>query len=86
MAQPWLKKNPWMSLWMSAAHRAAGTVRGLAAGTVRGLAAGTVRGLAAAQAQRQLQAAMTEATQGSIKLWSAASAPPATRNKATRKR
>ena len=52
MAQPWLKKNPWMSLWMSAAHRAAGTVRGLAA----------------AQAQRQLQAAMTEATQGSIKL------------------
>ena len=60
MAQPWLKKNPWMSLWMSAAHRAAGTVRGLAAGTVRGLAA--------AQAQRQLQAAMTEATQGSIKL------------------
>lgn len=78
MAQPWLKKNPWMSLWMSAAHRAAGTVRGLAAGTVRGLAA--------AQAQRQLQAAMTEATQGSIKLWSAASAPPATRNKATRKR
>ena len=78
MAQPWLKKNPWMSLWMSAAHRAAGTVRGLAAGTVRGLAA--------AQAQRQLQAAMTEATQGSIKLWSAASAPPAARNKATRKR
>ncbi len=45
MANPWLKKNPFMSLWLSAANRAAGTLRGKAT----------------AQAQRQVKAALTEA-------------------------
>lgn len=28
MANPWLKKNPFMSMWLSTANRVAGTVRG----------------------------------------------------------
>jgi len=30
MANPWLKKYPLSSMWLSMAHRAAGTVRGQA--------------------------------------------------------
>lgn len=45
MANPWLKKNPFMSLWLSTANRAAGTLRGQAA----------------AQARRQVKAAVAEA-------------------------
>lgn len=45
MAHPWLKKNPFMSLWLSTANRMAGSLRGQAA----------------AQARRQLNAAVTEA-------------------------
>lgn len=28
MANPWLKKNPFMSMWLSTANRVAGTLRG----------------------------------------------------------
>ena len=28
MTNPWLKKNPFMSMWLSTANRAAGTLRG----------------------------------------------------------
>ena len=45
MANPWLKKNPFMSMWLSTANRVAGTVRGHA----------TV------QARRQVKAAIAEA-------------------------
>jgi hypothetical protein len=45
MANPWLKKNPFMSMWLSAANRVAGTLRGQAT----------------AQARRQLKAAVAEA-------------------------
>ena len=45
MANPWLKKNPFMSIWLSAANRIAATVRGQAT----------------AQARRQVQAAITGA-------------------------
>ena len=45
MANPWLKKNPFMSLWLSAANRVAATVRGQAT----------------AQARRQVKAATVEA-------------------------
>jgi hypothetical protein len=44
MANPWLKKNPFMSMWLSAANGVAGTVRGQAT----------------AQAKRNLKAAMAE--------------------------
>lgn len=45
MSNPWLKKNPFMSLWLSAANRAAGTLRGQAT----------------AQAKRQIQSAVAQA-------------------------
>lgn len=44
MANPWLKKNPFMSMWLSAANRAAGTVRSQAT----------------AEVKRQVKAAITE--------------------------
>jgi hypothetical protein len=42
MSNPWLKKNPFMSMWLSAANRAVGTLRGQAT----------------AQARRQVRSAM----------------------------
>jgi len=30
MSNPWLKKNPFMSLWLSTANRMAGSLRGQA--------------------------------------------------------
>ncbi len=45
MPNPWLKKNPFMSLWLSTANRVAGTLRGKAT----------------LQAQRQAKAAVAEA-------------------------
>lgn len=30
MANPWLKKNPFLSVWLSTANRAAGSLRGKA--------------------------------------------------------
>ena len=44
MANPWLKKNPFMSMWLSTANRVAGTLRGQAT----------------AQAKRQVNAAVAE--------------------------
>ena len=45
MGNPWLKKNPFMSMWLSTANRVAGSWRGQAA----------------AQAKRQVKAAVAEA-------------------------
>lgn len=45
MSNPWLKKNPFMSMWLSAANRMAASVRGQAG----------------AQATRQIKAAMAKA-------------------------
>lgn len=46
MSNPWLKKNPFMSLWLSTANRVAGSLRGQAT----------------AQVRRQVKAAVAEAT------------------------
>ena len=70
MTQPWLKKNPFMSLWLSTANRMAGSMRGAAT----------------AQVKRQVKAALTGATNENIKLWSAAVAAPAPRTRPKRKR
>lgn len=35
MSNPWLKKNPFMSMWLSAANRATGAFRGQAAAAVQ---------------------------------------------------
>ena len=46
MDNPWMKKNPFMSMWLSTANRVVGSLRGRAT----------------AQANRQLKAVITEAT------------------------
>ena len=45
MVNPWLKKNPFMSMWLSTANRVAGSLRGQAT----------------AQAKRQVKAVIAEA-------------------------
>ena len=70
MTNPWLKKNPFMSMWLSAANRVAGTARGQAT----------------AQAKRQVQAAVTAATNENLKLMSSAASTPASKSKPKRKR
>jgi hypothetical protein len=62
MAQPWLKKNPFMSMWLSGAN----------------MAAGSPRSRAAAQARCQATAAMTKATRDIVDFWTLGLvAPPA---------
>ncbi|WP_425258768.1 hypothetical protein ACPOLB_24990 [Rubrivivax sp. RP6-9] len=68
MSNPWLKKNPFMSLWLRTAHRMVGSVRGQAT----------------AQAKRQVQAAAVAATTESLRLWSGAAAGPAATKKRRR--
>jgi len=63
MTNPWLKKNPFMSMWLSAANAAAGSLRGHAMG----------------QAKRQSATMMAKATQDIVDAWTsgltASSAP-----------
>ena len=62
MNNPWLKKNPFMSLWLSAAHKAAGATRAMVG----------------AEAKRQFTAAVKKGAQASLEARpGAASAPPA---------
>jgi hypothetical protein len=70
MSNPWLKKNPFLSMWLSSANRVAGSMRGRVAGEVK----------------RQSAQATRQASTDWIKLWtgagtSALSAPPAKRKK-----
>lgn len=69
MSNPWLKKNPFLSMWLSAANRMAGTVRGQAS----------------AQAKQQVTAAVNEATHQNLERWSAALTPPSTKKRRARK-
>ena len=66
---PWLKKNPFLSMWLSGANSVGGSIRGHAA----------------AHARRQVNTALSEATKGNLKLWSdavkAATAKPRTKRK-----
>lgn len=59
MSNPFLKKNPFMSMWLSAANRTAGTIRGQAT----------------AQAKRQISAAVTKATNDNLKTLLGETAP-----------
>lgn len=68
MSNPWLKKNPFMSLWLSAANRAAGSMHAQAT----------------AQVKRQVKAAVTEATRENLKLWSDGAKPAAAKAKRRR--
>lgn len=53
MSNPWLKKNPFMSMWLTAANRAAGSARGQAVSAVR----------------RQVAATQAEATRQVVDFW-----------------
>jgi len=59
MANPWLKKNPFMSMWLSGANSLANTAR--------------VR--IAAEAKRQSTAAVTKATSDIFAPWPGSSRP-----------
>ena len=61
MSNPWLKKNPFMSMWLSTANSVAGSMRGQAT----------------AEAKRQVNAAIAEATRENLKVWNAAVKPAA---------
>ena len=53
MANPWLKKNPFMSMWLSAAHSVAGTAGGRIA----------------SRAKRQTHAAVANTAQAAVGYW-----------------
>lgn len=61
MSNPWLKKNPFMSMWLSTANRIAGSIRGQAS----------------AEVNRQVKAAATGAPKETNKLRPAAGTGPA---------
>ena len=65
MSNPWLKKNPFMSMWLSGANSVAGTAR--------------VR--IAAEAKRQTTAAVTKATNEMFASWPYPSGPGASKRR-----
>jgi hypothetical protein len=68
MTNPWTSKNPFMSMWLSAANRSAGIARSQAT----------------AAARRQLATAQADAMRQFLELWTPKPAKPATRRKARR--
>lgn len=63
MVNPWLKKNPFMSMGLSSANRVASSVRGQVA----------------AEAKRQTTSAAQQAANDMVKFWTAAAIGSATR-------
>lgn len=59
MKNPWLKKNPLMSMWLSGANSILGSARGYAS----------------AQAKRQTDAMMKQGVKQMVDLWSGAATP-----------
>jgi hypothetical protein len=70
MSNPWLKKNPFMSMWLSGANSVANTARGQIA----------------AEAKRQSTAAVTKATSDMFAAWPGLMTPAKAKAKAKRKR
>jgi len=70
MSNPWLKKNPYMSMWLSGANAVAGSMRGQAA----------------AQAKRQTSAAITDATRTIFNMWAGALLAPAAMKRSRKRR
>ena len=69
MANPWLKKNPFMSLWLSGMNAAAGSMRSHVA----------------SHAKRQTASAMTTATKSIFEAWMAGLAPPPAKRRRKRR-
>ncbi len=59
MANPWMRKNPWLSMWMSAANQTMGAAQGTAK----------------AAARRQVAGVQSEAVRQVMDFWAPASAP-----------
>ncbi|HEX8987663.1 MAG TPA: hypothetical protein VF816_06855 [Rhodocyclaceae bacterium] len=70
MANPWLKKNPVLSMWLSGAN----------------WMVGTMRAAATAQAKRQIHAAVTKATNDNLKALFHANVPASPKAKPKRRR
>lgn len=69
MSNPWLKKNPFMSMWLSGVNRAAGAARGQAA----------------AQTKRQTQSTAAASSKAVADFWTASlGLKPAARGKKRR--
>jgi hypothetical protein len=68
MRNPWTSKNPFMSMWLSAANRTAGTARGQAT----------------AAAKRQVASAQADAMRQFLDFWAPQAAKPRARKKARR--
>lgn len=70
MSYPWLKRNPFMSMWLSGANRIAGSMRSHAT----------------AQAKRQTNAAMTNMTTEGMKTWMDALSPVGSKKRPKKRR
>ncbi len=68
MSNPWTKKNPLMSMWLSTANKAAGSARGHATSAAR----------------RQIGAAQADAARQIVDFWSGVPARAAPKQKARR--
>jgi hypothetical protein len=68
MRNPWTSKNPFMSMWLSAANKSAGTARGVAT----------------AAAKRQIASAQADAMRQFLDFWAPQAAPVRPRKKARR--
>lgn len=69
MKNPWMKKNPLLSMWLSGANAAAGYTRGRAT----------------AAAKRQARAAMSKGMKQVTDFWAEALTPPAPKKKKRRR-
>ena len=65
MRNPWLKKNPWLSMWLSAVNSTTGAARGRVT----------------AEANRQAAAMIAEATGQVLRFWTGGLAPPRPRKR-----
>ena len=70
MSNPWMKKNPFMSMWLSGANSVANSVRGQAA----------------AQVKRQANTAMTKASKDIVDAWAGMMMPTAPRPPAKKRK
>ena len=68
MRNPWTSKNPFMSMWLSAANTSAGTARGIAA----------------AAAKRQIASAQADAMRQFLEFWTPQATTVRSRKKARR--
>ena len=68
MANPWTKKNPFMSMWLSSVNSAMGSARAQAT----------------AETKRQVAAAQADAAKQIVDFWSGKAAMPAAKKKTRR--